>query len=131
MMNYLQVDDTGLAQLETPWDNGKELLLRWLCLCMGKMWDTCAEVQVAALQTYINDENPIDVIAPLLAAPMPEVTPTFREHSGNMRGTFREHEGNIHGTFREHSGNIQGTFREHQRREPHGHRGPAACRTHA
>lgn len=56
-------------QLASPHDAQTEpLLLQWLCLCLGKLWDDFPEAQVVGLQA----EAPA-IIVPLLSEPQPEV----------------------------------------------------------
>jgi regulator-associated protein of mTOR len=44
------------------------LLLQWLCLCLGKLWENFAEAQTIGLQ-----ENATSIYASLLSEPQPEV----------------------------------------------------------
>lgn len=44
------------------------LFLQWLCLCLGKLWEDFTEAQMLGLQA-----DAIDVLAPLLLEPQPEV----------------------------------------------------------
>lgn len=56
-------------QLASPHDTQTEpLLLQWLCLCLGKLWEDFPEAQIVGLQA----EAPA-IIAPLLSEPQPEV----------------------------------------------------------
>ncbi|WOL04841.1 regulatory-associated protein of TOR 2 [Canna indica] len=56
-------------QLANPSDGQTDpLLLQWLCLCLGKLWEDFPEAQIIGLQA----EGPA-VIVPLLSEPQPEV----------------------------------------------------------
>ncbi|KAL6002962.1 Regulatory-associated protein of TOR 2 [Asimina triloba] len=56
-------------QLENPHDTQTEpLLVQWLCLCLGKLWEDFPEAQMVGLQA-----GAPAVYAPLLAEPQPEV----------------------------------------------------------
>jgi regulatory associated protein of mTOR len=44
------------------------LLLQWLCLCLGKLWEDFPEAQLLGLQS-----NASDIITLLLSEPRPEV----------------------------------------------------------
>ncbi|XP_008792190.2 regulatory-associated protein of TOR 1 [Phoenix dactylifera] len=56
-------------QLASPHDAQTEpLLLQWLCLCLGKLWEDYPEAQLVGLQA----DAPA-IIAPLLSEPQPEV----------------------------------------------------------
>lgn len=48
--------------------HNEPVLLQWLCLCLGKLWEDFMEAQMTALQL----EAP-DILAPLLLEPQPEV----------------------------------------------------------
>ncbi|XP_024514847.1 regulatory-associated protein of TOR 2 [Selaginella moellendorffii] len=47
---------------------GEPLLMQWLCLCVGKIWDGFAKAQLLALHT-----NASSTLAQLLSEPQPEV----------------------------------------------------------
>jgi regulatory associated protein of mTOR len=56
-------------QPENPRDGQTEpLLLQWLCLCLGKLWEEFPEAQLVGLQS-----NAPDIITLLLSEPQPEV----------------------------------------------------------
>ncbi|CAD5170829.1 unnamed protein product [Musa acuminata subsp. malaccensis] len=56
-------------QLANPCDGQTEpLLLQWLCLCLGKLWEDFPEAQIIGMQA----DGPA-TIAPLLSEPQPEV----------------------------------------------------------
>lgn len=56
-------------QLANPSDGQTEpLLLQWLCLCLGKLWEDFPEAQIIGLQA----DGP-SIIVPLLMEPQPEV----------------------------------------------------------
>ncbi|MQM11366.1 hypothetical protein Taro_044270 [Colocasia esculenta] len=56
-------------QLSNPQDAQTEpLLLQWLCLCLGKLWEDFPEAQMIGLQ-----EDAHSICAPLLSEPQPEV----------------------------------------------------------
>ncbi|THU65455.1 hypothetical protein C4D60_Mb05t03810 [Musa balbisiana] len=56
-------------QLANPCDGQTEpLLLQWLCLCLGKLWEDYPEAQITGMQAG----GPA-TIAPLLSEPQPEV----------------------------------------------------------
>jgi regulator-associated protein of mTOR len=48
---------------------GEPLLLQWLCLCLGKLWDAAPEGQEMAAGS-----NAAETVAQLLAEPQPEVS---------------------------------------------------------
>jgi regulatory associated protein of mTOR len=55
--------------LANPQDSQTEpLLLQWLCLCLGKIWEDFLEAQAIGIQT----DAPA-ILAPLLLEPQPEV----------------------------------------------------------
>ncbi|KAJ7559940.1 hypothetical protein O6H91_04G107500 [Diphasiastrum complanatum] len=60
-LNHIQAASITEAQAEP-------LLLQWLCLCLGKLWDGLAEAQNTAFQ-----ENAPAILAQLLVEPQPEV----------------------------------------------------------
>ena len=45
------------------------LLLQWLCLCLGKLWEDFPEAQLLGLQS-----NAPGIVAPLLTESQPEVS---------------------------------------------------------
>ena len=56
-------------QPENPHDSHTEpLLLQWLCLCLGKLWEDFPDVQLLSLQT-----NTPGFVICLLSEPQPEV----------------------------------------------------------
>ncbi|XP_043704845.1 regulatory-associated protein of TOR 1-like isoform X2 [Telopea speciosissima] len=56
-------------QLATPHEAQTEpLLLQWLCLCLGKLWDEFPEAQIIGLQA-----DAATICTPLLSEPQPEV----------------------------------------------------------
>ena len=56
-------------QPENPHDAQTEpLLLQWLCLCLGKLWEDFAEAQLLGLQS-----NAPEILIYLLSEPQPEV----------------------------------------------------------
>ena len=56
----------------TPNDAQTEpLFLQWLCLCLGKVWEDCAEAQIIGLQA-----DAPSISALLLSEPQPEVSPS-------------------------------------------------------
>lgn len=58
-------------QLLNPHDSQIEpLLLQWLCLCLGKLWEDFPEAQIIGLQSDAHA-----ICAPLLSEPQPEVGP--------------------------------------------------------
>ena len=61
----MQVAPPGEAQPEP-------LLLQWLCLCLGKLWEGFPEAQLLGLS-----ENATDICSPLLSEPQPEVIVKF------------------------------------------------------
>ena len=58
-----------LLQPENPQDAQTEpLLLQWLCLCLGKLWEDFPEAQLLGLQS-----NAPEIVMCLLSKPQPEV----------------------------------------------------------
>jgi regulator-associated protein of mTOR len=58
-------------QPENPHDAQTEpLLLQWLCLCLGKLWEDFPEAQLLGLQS-----NAPEIVICLLSEPQPEVLP--------------------------------------------------------
>lgn len=56
-------------QPENPHDAQTEpLLLQWLCLCLGKLWEDFPEAQLLGLQS-----NAPEIVTCLLSEPQPEV----------------------------------------------------------
>lgn len=55
------------------------LLLQWLCLCLGKLWDGAADAQAIALR-----ENAPQIVAQLLAEPQPEVRASATYSLGSL-----------------------------------------------
>lgn len=60
-------------QLANPHDAQTEpLLLQWLCLCLGKLWEDFSEAQLLGLQSDASS-----IFASLLSEPQPEVGTYF------------------------------------------------------
>ena len=55
-------------QPENPHAQTEPLLLQWLCLCLGKLWEDFPDVQLLSLQT-----NTPEFVICLLSEPQPEV----------------------------------------------------------
>ena len=57
-------------QSSSPNDSQTEpLFLRWLCLCLGKLWEAFVEAQTMGLL-----QDATSILAPLLSEPQPEVS---------------------------------------------------------
>lgn len=66
-----QLSDVCLKHLQGSMTNDAQtepLLLQWLCLCLGKLWEDFTEAQIIGLQA----DAPA-IFAPLLSEPQPEV----------------------------------------------------------
>jgi len=64
-------------QLASPHEAQTEpLLLQWLCLCLGKLWEDYPAAQLIGLQL----DAPA-ICAPLLSVPQPEVRPIPPPHN--------------------------------------------------
>ncbi|KAG2622644.1 hypothetical protein PVAP13_3KG052794 [Panicum virgatum] len=67
-------------QPENPHDAQAEpLLLQWLCLCLGKLWEDFAEAQLLGLQS-----NAPEILIYLLSEPQPEVRASAVFALGNL-----------------------------------------------
>ncbi|KAK3119564.1 hypothetical protein QOZ80_9AG0672290 [Eleusine coracana subsp. coracana] len=67
-------------QPENPHDGQTEpLLLQWLCLCLGKLWEDFPEAQLLGLQS-----NAPDIVTLLLSEPQPEVRASAVFALGNL-----------------------------------------------
>ncbi|KAG8093493.1 hypothetical protein GUJ93_ZPchr0012g21870 [Zizania palustris] len=67
-------------QPENPNDAQKEpLLLQWLCLCLGKLWEDFSEAQLLCLQS-----NAPEIVIQLLSEPQPEVRASAVFALGNL-----------------------------------------------
>ncbi|KAL5204746.1 hypothetical protein ABZP36_009617 [Zizania latifolia] len=67
-------------QPENPNDAQKEpLLLQWLCLCLGKLWEDFPEAQLLGLQS-----NAPEIVIRLLSEPQPEVRASAVFALGNL-----------------------------------------------
>ncbi|KAG8050824.1 hypothetical protein GUJ93_ZPchr0009g359 [Zizania palustris] len=67
-------------QPENPSDAQKEpLLLQWLCLCLGKLWEDFPEAQLLGLQS-----NAPEIVICLLSEPQPEVRASAVFALGNL-----------------------------------------------
>ncbi|KAL5226220.1 hypothetical protein ABZP36_012859 [Zizania latifolia] len=67
-------------QPENPNDAQKEpLLLQWLCLCLGKLWEDFSEAQLLGLQS-----NAPEIVIQLLSEPQPEVRASAVFALGNL-----------------------------------------------
>ncbi|GJM88184.1 hypothetical protein PR202_ga04214 [Eleusine coracana subsp. coracana] len=65
---------------ENPHDGQTEpLLLQWLCLCLGKLWEDFPEAQLLGLQS-----NAPDIVTLLLSEPQPEVRASAVFALGNL-----------------------------------------------
>ncbi|KAG2481634.1 hypothetical protein PVAP13_J096570 [Panicum virgatum] len=65
---------------ENPHDAQTEpLLLQWLCLCLGKLWEDFAEAQLLGLQS-----NAPEILIYLLSEPQPEVRASAVFALGNL-----------------------------------------------
>ncbi|KAG8088828.1 hypothetical protein GUJ93_ZPchr0011g27382 [Zizania palustris] len=67
-------------QPENPNDAQNEpLLLQWLCLCLGKVWEDFSEAQLLGLQS-----NALEIVIHLLSEPQPEVRASAVFALGNL-----------------------------------------------
>ncbi|XP_057866862.1 regulatory-associated protein of TOR 1 isoform X1 [Cryptomeria japonica] len=77
-LQHMQVAPPGEAQPEP-------LLLQWLCLCLGKLWEGFPEAQVLGL-----NENATAICLPLLSEPQPEVRASAVYALGTLLDTGTE-----------------------------------------
>lgn len=74
-------------QPENPHDAQTEpLLLQWLCLCLGKLWEDFPEAQLLGLQS-----NAPEIVTCLLSEPQPEVWLDLVCQLFIIAGSQREH----------------------------------------
>ncbi|KXG27593.1 regulatory-associated protein of TOR 2 isoform X3 [Sorghum bicolor] len=66
-------------QPENPHAQTEPLLLQWLCLCLGKVWEDFPEAQLHGLQT-----NAPEIVICLLSEPQPEVRAAAVFALGNL-----------------------------------------------
>ncbi|CAA7389303.1 unnamed protein product [Spirodela intermedia] len=71
-LRHLQLLNPHDAQIEP-------LLLQWLCLCLGKLWEDFPEAQIVGLQSDAHA-----ICAPLLSEPQPEVRAAAIFALGNL-----------------------------------------------